>query len=210
MCIDFPPEWSGYRFKDKWTKENSGGFPAGADMASWAKNPQFILEVTKPTNLFVSLGQYDGRLDRGTKFPFAEKINPCILFVMKLKKGEEKEGLKSYDASRVVKFTQAKQYRDSTMFVDLPEAGAYALIPSTKAARMVGDFFLNIYHGLKKNEFKLCKAKSNLQYELIREEEETGHTFDENLKLVLKLKAREVIYESEAYLQSKTLSQIFD
>ncbi len=45
---------------------------------------------------------------------------------------------------------------------------------------------------------------------MILEEEEGNQKFDDNLKLVLKLKAREVIYESEAYLQEKTLSQIFD
>ncbi len=37
-----------------------------------------------------------GRLDQGTKFPFAEKIHPAILFVVKLNKGEEKEGVKGF------------------------------------------------------------------------------------------------------------------
>ena len=26
-CVDFPDHWSGIRFEDQWTKENSGGTP---------------------------------------------------------------------------------------------------------------------------------------------------------------------------------------
>jgi len=47
---------------------------------------------------------------------------------------------------------------------------------------------MNIYMSCAKNEFKLSKAGSNLQYETIAEEEEETESYDDNLKLVLKIK----------------------
>jgi len=155
----------------------------------------------------LSLGQNDGRLDRGGKFPFTEKTHRAMIFVMKLQKSEDK--IKEYDNARVVKLSENRQYRDLAMFVDL-EPGKYAIIPSPKIATVAGPFFMSIYLSCAKNEFKLSKAGSNLQYEIIAEEEEDVESFDDNLKRVLKIKASEVIFESEDHLAEKTLSQIID
>jgi hypothetical protein len=42
ICLDFPDEWSGVRFKGRWTKECSGGLPSPMteeNMVRWGKNP---------------------------------------------------------------------------------------------------------------------------------------------------------------------------
>ena len=50
-----------------------------ADAAkSWAKNPQYLIKQNKEEDVefFFSLAQDDGRIVRGSTFPFAEQIHP--------------------------------------------------------------------------------------------------------------------------------------
>ena len=51
--------WDGYRFRGAWTEQNWGGTPLtnspDANKA-WASNPQYLLELKKDMDLFVSLG----------------------------------------------------------------------------------------------------------------------------------------------------------
>jgi len=45
--IDFPENWTGLRFRSKWTKSNAGGLPKKNDPAHFerfAKNPQFLIK----------------------------------------------------------------------------------------------------------------------------------------------------------------------
>mmetsp|Transcript_40670 Transcript_40670/g.36111 ORF Transcript_40670/g.36111 Transcript_40670/m.36111 type:complete len:82 (-) Transcript_40670:10-255(-) len=66
-CINFPEEWSGIRFVDEWTDNNSGGTPLRASQEAfqkWASNPQYSVEIKKTalkpgknkTSIFISLG----------------------------------------------------------------------------------------------------------------------------------------------------------
>ena len=92
-CIKFPEEWSGIRFRDAWTEQNSGGTPMKQDemvLKKWAINPQYLMTITQPTTVFISLGQEDGRLKRRMKFPFKENINPVCFTIMRLDKGQKK------------------------------------------------------------------------------------------------------------------------
>ena len=83
--INFPPEWSGLRYTDKWTKENSGGVPDKAGAEAWTKNPQFIFELKADiTKLFISLGQNDGRLELGQQWPFVKDTNCAMILLMSL------------------------------------------------------------------------------------------------------------------------------
>jgi calpain, invertebrate len=96
-CVKFDESWSGKRYEGQWTSESSGGTPVKADtelMKKWAENPQFICELNnknqEKTSLVITLGQEDGRMKRGLKFPFKENINSSCFTVMKLEKDEAK------------------------------------------------------------------------------------------------------------------------
>jgi len=195
-CIDFPDEWSGIRFRDQWTPENSGGTPIKPDpqlMESWAKNPQFVIQLNtkkfksgkNTTKIFISLGQPDGRLIRGLKFPFKENINPVCFTVARLSKGEQK--LSKFDPARVVKVSAVKEYREVALELEL-ENGNYVVVPSTQLPGQTGEFFLNIYFECDIPEIKLFNADTKKEGEIIAEEDETVTKTDAELKTILKIK----------------------
>jgi calpain len=47
ICIDFPEQWNGIRYKGAWEKDNSGGIPEPIKdekaKKNWAMNPQFCI-----------------------------------------------------------------------------------------------------------------------------------------------------------------------
>jgi len=50
LNLDFPEDWTGVRFKSRWTKNNSGGLPTTYTddvLTRYAKNPQFLV---RPVN----------------------------------------------------------------------------------------------------------------------------------------------------------------
>lgn len=57
---------------------------------SWAKNPQYLIEFnhTDELEFFFSLAQKDGRIVRGSKFPFAEQIHPVNLIIYPCEDGK--------------------------------------------------------------------------------------------------------------------------
>jgi len=45
LNIDFPEDWTGVRFKSKWTASNSGGLPNKLENClNYGKNPQFLIK----------------------------------------------------------------------------------------------------------------------------------------------------------------------
>jgi hypothetical protein len=48
VCVDFPVEWSGIRYKSSWDADCSGGFPKSLKdedgCVEWASNPQFCIQ----------------------------------------------------------------------------------------------------------------------------------------------------------------------
>jgi len=63
-CIDFPPHWTGIRYKANWTDANSGGIPmprTEESLKRFSKNPQYRFKLSAPkTEIFISLRQRDG------------------------------------------------------------------------------------------------------------------------------------------------------
>jgi len=51
--------------------------------ASWSTNPQYLIKFEDSDELefFFSLAQMDGRIVRGSKFPFEEQIHPVNLII---------------------------------------------------------------------------------------------------------------------------------
>jgi hypothetical protein len=65
LNLDFPEDWTGVRFKSKWTKSNSGGLPSEykkEHLERYAKNPQFYIKPAQDTEVMISLTQTGGRL----------------------------------------------------------------------------------------------------------------------------------------------------
>jgi len=65
LNLDFPEDWTGVRFKSKWTKSNSGGLPdkmSREALERFGKNPQFLIKSTEDAEIMLSLTQIGGRL----------------------------------------------------------------------------------------------------------------------------------------------------
>ena len=83
LNVDFPEDWTGVRFKSKWTKSNAGGLPATyceddklvgierqddgtyaklTDRERYALNPQFFIKPFEDTEMMFSMTQMGGRL----------------------------------------------------------------------------------------------------------------------------------------------------
>ena len=133
VCKDFIDSWSGYRFRGAWTEQNCGGTPiSGKQEAneSWAKNPQYLIELDKTMDLFVSLGQPDGRLIPGETYPFADTIHHVMFSLHKLQDGESTP-LKAFNQKRKPrpKMSTIKEYRELSEYWPNVEAGKYILVP---------------------------------------------------------------------------------
>ena len=100
VANDFPDAWWCVRFASQWsTKENTtGGLPlegSAAAAARFAKNPQYLIAPERDCEMFVSLGQPDGRpVDPNTgaysTYPFADRINSAWLGIFALPAGKNR------------------------------------------------------------------------------------------------------------------------
>ena len=95
ICKKFNDTFSGLRFSGNFNDNNSGGTPYRRDdelFTLYGKNPQFVVKLEKTTELFLSLGQEDGRVkSKGEDpFPFTKYIYPLSVSVFELKKGQKK------------------------------------------------------------------------------------------------------------------------
>jgi Ca2+-binding EF-hand superfamily protein len=174
-CVDFTDEWSGIRFKDAWTQATSGGVPTKPDQTMavrWGKNPQFIVDLTVETDLFISLQQEDGRCVRSLPFPYEGFIKTACFSIMRLNKGEN--GIASFDSSRIVKLSVLKLHREVSLRISLPP-GRFAIVPSTMNAGETGTFFLSIYFSCDKKKISMFKrGEAENKGDVIEEEEETS------------------------------------
>ena len=93
-------------------------------------------------DLFISLGQPDGRLWPGESYPFPDNIHHVMFSIFELK--DDEKMMEKFDRSRKPKMSIIKEYRELSMSVSL-KAGRYVIVPSCKKANETGEFFLNIY-----------------------------------------------------------------
>ena len=188
ICKKFAKNVSGLRFPCNFTEENSGGTPYKNDpqmFQDYMKNPQFHLKLDKKTNLFLSLGQEDGRVkSRGEEpFPFAKYIHPLSLTVFQLPNGQSR--LKKFSGEAMKSRPFIKNYRDVQVCLKL-EKGDYVIVPSTKLPGSTGLFFLNVYFDCPKKNIKLNDVEGDFNSEPIEEEEETQIEASEETKQLLK------------------------
>ena len=131
MCIDFIGAWSGYRFRGAWTEQNWGGTPLTNSPEAnerWATNPQYLLELKKDMDLFISLGQPDGRLIPGETYPFADTIHHVMFSMWRLEDDEEYP-LKVFDRKRKPRMSIIKEYRELSEYWAKVKKGRYILVP---------------------------------------------------------------------------------
>ena len=143
LCIDFPNSYTGILFREKWTKEESGGIPINntpEEIKSWANNPQYYVKLQKETTFYISLMQQDGRLTN-KKFPYADyTLKTCLV----ISKTEGKKKLTSFDSEKAMIISQIRQHRENSIHTVLP-SGEYIISACTLKAGDVGDFALELH-----------------------------------------------------------------
>lgn len=173
LCEDFPSAWSGIRFKGGWTAETAGGLPIGSaeSLRSWGKNPQFILDLKVPADIFIMLVQEDGRLVPNLPFPFTGFMRNICVSLLRLEGSEE--GLTEFIPSRLVKNSPVREYRDTNIDTMKLNPGRYLIVPSIKDPGLTGTFYLSIYFSCPKLAIKIQQKGTNYTGSIILEEEET-------------------------------------
>ena len=118
LNLDFPEDWTGVRFKSKWTKSNSGGLPAAyqkEQLEKFAKNPQFYIKPAYDMEVMISLTQTGGRLPvdgQYSEYPFAEQLNYAAVSIFQLNRGETT--LDRFDKNRLVFMSPIKRERENS------------------------------------------------------------------------------------------------
>ena len=77
-------------------------------------------------DLFISLGQPDGRLVPGEQYPFPDNIHHVMFSVFKLNKDETV--MTKFDRKRKPKMSTIKEYRELSEYFSLKK-GRYVIVP---------------------------------------------------------------------------------
>lgn len=135
VALDFPNEWSGRIANYQWTAENSGGFPmqkTEEENERYGKNPQFLIKLnnkkSKQTQIFITVGQVDGRLMRGLKYPYKEVVHSFNTCVFKLPPGKKR--IEKFDKSQILYHSgKFKIMKEICIPMAKYDNGEYVIIP---------------------------------------------------------------------------------
>mmetsp|Transcript_3118 Transcript_3118/g.2591 ORF Transcript_3118/g.2591 Transcript_3118/m.2591 type:complete len:191 (+) Transcript_3118:399-971(+) len=112
---------------------------------SWAKNPQYLIDqkLDREVEFFFSLAQDDGRITRGSIFPFVEQIHPICLIIYPCDDGKKTTG---FDGKKVKPqwISTVVEHKEVSLRATLPK-GKYLAVPSTREPNSLGKYYLNIY-----------------------------------------------------------------
>ncbi len=83
MCINFPNDYEGFTIASSFTKQNCAGVPKKDEQSQIdyaLKNPQYILQVKAPTQIYITLKQNDGntKISNNYLFNFLILINKIL------------------------------------------------------------------------------------------------------------------------------------
>ena len=105
--------------------------------------------LKKEMELYITLGQVDGRLIPGSKHPYKDIIHNVMFSIFNADDGADT--IDSFDPKRIAKDIRGKkamskimEYKDISHRLTL-KPGSYIIVPSTKTAGDYGKYFLNIY-----------------------------------------------------------------
>jgi len=149
LNLDFPEDWTGVRFRSKWTKSNAGGLPIKYEpdqLQRFAKNPQFFVKPAADTEVMFSLTQTGGRLPvdgHYFTYPFKETLQNACCSVFELQEGEEQ--LQAFDKDALLFMTPIKREKENSGRCNLKAGHSYAIVPSLERHGKKGDFFLSVY-----------------------------------------------------------------
>lgn len=195
ICIKFPVEFQGIRFDSEWKGPTAGGTPYRNhpdQIKLWQGNTQFYFAPRHKTNLFISLGELDGRLRCSPENPYPYSSVNYMSLVMVFK--TEKDKPVEYDAKKIFALSPMRQDRDISLEVQL-EPGQYVIVPSTRDPGQEGKFYLSLYHDCAKEFLTAYNMSTKEEPYVIPEEEDVQMQVDPVLKQFLKFKASEVIFE---------------
>jgi len=149
LNLDFPEDWTGVRFRSRWTKSNAGGLPTKYQqdhLDRFAKNPQFFVRPAADTELMFSLTQTGGRLPVDGQYftyPFKETLQNACCAVFELPEGQEV--LQAFDKDALLFMTPIKREKENSGRCNLTAGKSYVIVPSLERHGKKGDFFLSIY-----------------------------------------------------------------
>jgi hypothetical protein len=115
-------------------------------------------DLDREVEFFISLAQNDGRLKRGSKFPFPEQIHPVCVIVYPSKDGKKADefngaNIKPEWISAVI------EHKEVSLRIKMSK-GKYLIVPSTREPGLVGQYYLSIYFNADINDIQI----KNLTY----------------------------------------------
>lgn len=150
LNLDFPEDWTGVRFKSKWTKSNSAGLPTAntpEKIKNYARNPQFFIRPANDTEIMFSLTQTGGRLPlypgQYSVYPFAEQLFYASVAVFECK--ENMQHIESFDKDQLRFMSPIKRERENSGRCKLEKGKSYVIVCSTELEDKRGEFFLSVY-----------------------------------------------------------------
>lgn len=149
LNLDFPEDWTGVRFKSKWTKTNSAGLPTKytkEHLENYARNPQFMIKPAYDTEVMISLTQLGGRLPVDGKYsdyPFSEQLHYGAVAIFEI--GSREEFLKAFDQKTLRFMSPIKRERENSGRCVLQSGKTYVCVCSTEIEGKTGEFYLNVY-----------------------------------------------------------------
>jgi calpain len=222
ICIKFPKRYTGRRFYNEWKGPTAGGTPLTkkpkeTQMNLWRGNTQYLIEVNKPTHVFISIAQEDGRLRACGKdiYPFG-----TVTYFAQIMIVPSPDGQKVANFDNLLGASGFVLHRENYLDIVL-QPGAYCIIPCTKNPGEQGKYFLSIYYAAEEDSrqeqsankadakekaekadkdstsaspvVRLENLTDKSQPHIIEEEEETVREYPEQLKKMLKYKILESI-----------------
>ena len=149
LNLDFPEDWTGVRFKSKWTINNSGGLPntyTDDVLRRYAKNPQFLVNSVHDCEIMFSMTQTGGRLPVNGQYydyPFIETMHYGCVGVFKL--DYKDRYLNAFDKNKITYLSPIKRERENSGRCQLKGGETYVIICSCEMQGVEGDFFLSLY-----------------------------------------------------------------
>lgn len=188
VTIDFPDNWVGIRFNDRWDQTCAGGLPMPCNdktSKSWATNPQYLVQVKtdQEVELFISLGQMDGRLIRGSAFPFNDLVHYINLIIYPSQTGEVLTGFNQKQA-KAEWISAVVQHKEVSLRVSLKK-GSYIVVPSTKEPNKFGEYFLSFYFNVDLFDIEIKHlTKPEIRGIEIHDEDDQNDVTGVKLKLI--------------------------
>jgi hypothetical protein len=140
---------------------------------SWGRNPQYLIKqnMDKDVEFFFSLAQDDGRIVRGSKFPFIDQIHPVCMILYPCSDGKKVD---KFDGTIINKdwISTVVEHKEVSLRATLPK-GKYLLVPSTKEPNLEGEYYLSIYYDAELTDVTISNlTKPESKGTEIKEEDE--------------------------------------